>query len=109
MKLMSKRVGLLTAAAFALSAGAGMVSAQFVATIPAGAGNAFAQQNCGCVGGGTGSRVACFACCTNNKFEGGWFSVDPSSVRVCFAGCGLERRSNPCTQPVGRGPGRLPQ
>lgn len=108
MKLMSKRVGLVTAAAFALSAGVSVVSAQFVSTIPAGVGNSFAQQECGCAGGGSSSRVACFACCSNTKFEGGAFSVDPGNVRVCFGFCSVERRSNPCRQVANPG-GQLPR
>jgi hypothetical protein len=95
---MSKRVGVLTAAAFAMTAGVSVVSAQFVSTLPAGAGNTFASQQCGCAGGGTPSRVACFACCTTETYDGGSFSVDPSNTRVCFGFCGMERRSNPCQQ-----------
>jgi hypothetical protein len=105
---MSKRVGVLTAAAFAMTAGVSVVSAQFVSTLPAGGGNTYASQECGCAGGGGGSRVACFACCSNTKFEGGAFSVDPTNVRVCFSYCGLERRTNPCQQAFGTS-SQLPQ
>ena len=108
MKMMSKRVGVLTAAAFALTAGVSVVSAQFVSTLPAGPGNTFSSQDCSCSGGGSGGRVACFACCTNEKFEGGAFSVDPSNVRVCFGACGLERRSNPCQHGYGKS-AQIPQ
>lgn len=108
MKLMSRRVGILTAAAFALTAGVSVVSAQFVSTIPAGVGGPGAKNDCGCAGGGSTTRVGCFSCCVNYGGGGGFFSIDPANVRVCFSYCGLEHRDTPC-RAVGSSIGQLPQ
>jgi hypothetical protein len=106
MKVMSKRLGLAMAAAFGLAATA---SAAFVANQPSslqpGSGSA---ADCGCIGSGQAGKVACFACCTSKSFEGQFYAVSPDSVLVCFSQCGLERRSLPCRNQVGKG-AKLPR
>ncbi len=94
---MRRRLGIASAAAFALAASTS-VSA-FIAMAPAGSasrGNPYATQNCGCVGTGIAGKVACFACCTATANENRTYNISPDTIVLCFTQCGLERRSNPC-------------
>ena len=102
MKLMRTSLGLAMAAAFGLAATASVVSAAFIANQPSNLqpGNNFATPGCGCVGSGQAGKVACFACCTTQNFEGKTYAVSPDSVLTCFTQCGLERRSLPCRNQI---------